>query len=142
MLKLTTDMEGKRANFGEARRIFKDHGFMFCSNWDYHKGKFDLILHRDGGETIYIRVPFSVIKGELDHSRADIQFRQPYLIKHVVNIGLDYDENSFLSVTGLNQFQKPLDPDGHINDKSRWRQIGEHLVNDVLQSMYQTKVVS
>lgn len=142
MLKLTTEIEGKRTYFGEACKVFKDHGFMFCSNWDYHKGKFDMILYREGGETIYLRVPFSVLEGELDRPKAFIQFRQPYVIKHVVNLGLDYDENSLLTVGGLNQFQKPLDPDGHIGDKSRWRQAGEEQVNEVVQSMLQMQMIS
>jgi len=125
MLKLNTDLEGKRAVFGEVSTLFKSHGFIFCSNWDYHKGKFDMILHKAGPDTIYLRIPFSVLEGEMDRPDAFIQFRQPYVIKHVVNFGLDWDENSLATVTGMNQFQKPLDQDGYIEDKSRWRLAGE-----------------
>ncbi|MDQ0197650.1 hypothetical protein [Neobacillus ginsengisoli] len=37
----------------------------------------------------------------LDHSSALIEFGTPFVIKHIVNIGLD-------------QFQTPLDNDGYI----------------------------
>lgn len=136
MIKLQTSIEGKRAYFGDMRHIFQLHGYTFCSNFDYHKGKFDALLWRQEGESIYLRVPFYVLEGELDHSRALIQFSTPYVIKHVVNIGLDRDENSFVSVTtGLNQFQQPLDKDGYIYDKSRWTKAGEEAIEEVMGSM-------
>lgn len=133
MLKLQTAIEGKRANFGEAWRLFKSHGFSFCHNFDYDQGKFDNLLHRDGPESIYIRVPFFVVEGVLDHRSAYIEFGQPYVIKHIVNFGLDWDENSLLTSTGLNQFQKPLDKDANIRDKSRWAEAAEQKVERVAQ---------
>src|SRR5699024_12602013 len=69
-------------------------------SWEYDRGKFDAIIWREKGETIYLRIPFHVINGELDKSDAYIQFRTPYIIKHVVNLGLDRNENSLLSATG------------------------------------------
>lgn len=135
MIKLDTAIEGKRAKFGHAREVFKSYGCSFCSNFEYHQGKFDAVLWREGGETIYLRVPFYVLEGALDHSNAFIEFGIPYVIKHVVNIGLDYDENSLTATTGLNQFQKPLDQDGYIRDKSRWAIAGEETVEQILHSM-------
>ena len=136
LIKLDSVIEGKKARFGVTRKIFNSHGCSFCSNFDYDQGKFDAILWRDGGETIYLRVPFFVLEGALDHSNAYIQFGKPYVIKHVVNVGLDYDENSFVTATtGLNQFQEPLDRDGYIRDKSRWAKAGEDTVERILMSM-------
>lgn len=135
MLSLQTDIEGKQAYFGHMQSMFKQLGYDFGSGWDYHTGKFDSILCREEGETIYIRVPFDVIDGELDRANAYIQFRRPYVIKHVVNLGLDNDENSLLSVTGFNQFQPPLDTDGHIKDKSRWEEAGENEIKKIVDAM-------
>jgi hypothetical protein len=136
MIKLNSIIEEKKANFGAVRNVFHSHGCSFCSNFDYDQGKFDAVLWREGGETIYLRVPFYVLEGELDHSNAYIQFGTPYVIKHVVNIGLDYDENSFLTATtGLAQFQEPLDKDGYINDKSRWAKAGEETIERIVNSM-------
>ncbi len=132
MISLQTNMEGKRSYFGYMEKFLKKHGFFLCGGWDYHKGKFDAILWREGGETIYLRIPFHVLEGELDKRDAYIEFRTPYLIKHVVNIGLDRNEDSLLSATGFNQFQKPLDKDGHINYKDHWQEHGEMLIKDIL----------
>ncbi|MGZ4160331.1 MAG: staygreen family protein [Neobacillus sp.] len=74
--------------------------------------------------------------GALDHPSALIQFGTPFVIKHVVNIGLDHDENSFISgTTGLDQFQTPLDNDGYIYDKSRWTKAGEEAIQQVYSSI-------
>ncbi|SFD41070.1 YugN-like family protein [Lentibacillus persicus] len=135
MLKLDTGIEGKRAYFGDVYKIFRSNGYTLCGNWEYDRGKFDMVLCREGGETIYVRIPFSVLQGELDSPRAFLEFRTPYVIKHVVNTGLDWDENLLLSTTGFNQFQKPLDKDGNITDKSRWEAAGEEVVQDVMTSL-------
>ncbi|WP_066062993.1 YugN family protein [Neobacillus soli] len=136
MIKLQSAIEGKRANFGIVRSVFDSYGCSFCSNFDYDRGKFDALLWREGGESIYLRVPIYVLDGELDHSNAYIQFGTPFVIKHVVNTGLDYDENSLLTATtGLAQFQEPLDKDGSIRDKSRWEKAGEETLERVLGSI-------
>jgi hypothetical protein len=135
MIKLNSVIEGKKTYFGLAQKIFDSHGCSFCSNFEYDQGKFDAVLWREGGETIYLRIPFNVLQGALDHSNAYIEFGTPYVIKHVVNFGLDYDENSLLTSTGLNQFQEPLDKDGFISDKNRWATIGEETIKRVLHSM-------
>ena len=136
MIQLQSDIEGKRAYFGVVRQLFDLNGCSFCSNFDYDQGKFDSVLWRDGGETIYLRIPINVLEGALDHSNAYIEFGTPYLIKHVVNLGLDYDEHSLLTgTTGLTQFQEPLDKDGYIRDKSRWEMAGEEKITQILNSI-------
>ncbi|TQS71206.1 hypothetical protein DX933_16160 [Ornithinibacillus gellani] len=132
MLHLDTDMEGKQMSFGDAQRELSKHGFTMGSSWDYDRGIFDGVMHREDGETFYLRMPFQVIKGVLDRSDAMIEFEKPFVIKHVVNLGLDKDENSLASATGFNQFQKPLDTDGYIHDKSMWVEFGEEAIGDIL----------
>lgn len=135
MLYLDTEMEGKQMNFGNARRMLKEHGFVLGGGWDYDKGQFDGVMHREGGETIYVRLPFDVVEGELDKNSAMIEFQKPFVIKHVVNIGLDKDESSLVAVTGLAQFQEPLDKDAHIFDKSKWQEFGEEAIGDILNRL-------
>lgn len=135
MIHLETDMEGKRMSFGEAQVLLKEFGISLGSSWDYDKGIFDGTMHRDGGETIYIRLPFQVVEGMLDRRDAFIEFEKPFIIKHVVNVGLDKDENSLLTATGLSQFQKPLDRDGYIHDKSKWEEFGEDAIGDILDQL-------
>ncbi|MEI3614235.1 YugN family protein [Pseudogracilibacillus sp. SO30301A] len=135
MIHLDTDIEGKQMYFGQAQKDLKKFGLFIGGNWEYDSGMFDGIVHRDDGETIYIRLPFQVIDGELDHKNALIEFEKPFIIKHVVNIGLDKDENSLLTVTGFAQFQEPKDKDGYIHNKSKWEEFGEELVGDILDKL-------
>ncbi|MEI4770031.1 YugN family protein [Psychrobacillus sp. FJAT-51614] len=133
MLQLHTELEGKKAYFGDLKSRIQNLGYSIGGNWDYHKGSFDNVLHRDGGETIYLRLPFEVLEGDLDHHEAYIRFQTPYVIKHVVNMGLDTDVNSLMTSTGFDQFQDPLDKDGQIVNKNRWAHAGEQAVQQVVQ---------
>jgi len=135
LIYLNTDIEGKQMYFGQAQNDLKKHGLFIGGNWEYHSGMFDGIMHRESGETIYIRLPFQVIEGELDKADAFIEFQKPFIIKHVVNLGLDRDSNSLLTVAGLSQFQEPLDRDGHIYDKSKWEEFGEEFIGDILKQI-------
>lgn len=132
MLELETELDGKHAHFGTVRDYIKDHGFTFGGNWEYDRGSFDNILHRQEGETIYLRVPFKVISGQLDSYDTHIIFQKPYLIKHVANVGLEHDGSSLMDATGFSQFQSPVDQDGQIQNKNKWAQAGEQLVEKVL----------
>lgn len=135
MLLLDTNVSGNRMTFGDARRFLKPYNIIIGGNWEYDRGIFDGILHRENGETIYLRLPFVVVEGELDHDRAVIEFQRPYIIKHVVNLGLDKDSSALLTTTGLNQFQKPLDKDGYIEDKSKWQEFGEEIVGSIFDQL-------
>lgn len=133
MIELQTDLEGKKTSYGSMLDHSKALGYSLGGCWDYHKGCLDSILWREGGETIYLRLPFSVLKGELDRPNALIEFETPYVIKHVVNTGLDKDTNSLVSATGFSQFQDPLDKDGQIKDKNEWEEFGEEAVSRIMK---------
>ncbi|MDY0410256.1 YugN family protein [Virgibacillus soli] len=135
MIKLQTELEGKQAYFGHMQNLLREYGFVISGNWEYDKGKFDAVLWRDQGETIYLRLPFDVLSGALDHHDAFIQFRTPYVIKHIVHVGLDRDENSLLSATGFSQFQEPLDRDGNIIKENKWEQAGLQTIQNVIYKM-------
>ena len=132
MIRLQSAIEGKRGYFGTLQDEFRQHGFCLCGAWEYDRGKFDAKLWQEDEETIYLRIPFTVLKGELDRSDALLEFRTPYIIKHVVNLGLEWDEDAVFSVVGLSQFQPPLDKYGKINDKEEWKQYGESILEDML----------
>jgi hypothetical protein len=137
MLKLQTELEGQTASFGIVSDCIRELGYHLGGNWDYDRGCFDHILCQEGGETIYIRIPFFVMDGELDDYGASIKFGTPYIIKHVVHVGLDRDGDSLLDATGFSQFQKPIDKDGKIIHKNRWIHAGEVAVKDLLDCMYE-----
>lgn len=133
MLKFESELEGKQVEFGSLRDKIKRYGFCLGSYWDYDQGFFDTILYKKNEETIYLRLPFVVTSGILDSSKAQIQFQTPYVIKHVVNLGLDFDESSLLEATGFSQFQDPVDKDAEIQNKHKWVIAGEQVVDKVLQ---------
>lgn len=131
MLELQTELEGKRTHFGEFLNLIEPKGYHLGGGWDYHSGCFDSILHREGGETIYLRMPFLVRDGILDDQYAGIEFTKPYVIKHVVNVGLDSDMSSLGTAT-FNQFQEPFDKDATIHDKSKWALAGEQAIEEII----------
>lgn|SRR5690625_944077 len=135
MIHLNSPIVGQQTTFGQIQNMCKYHGYCLAGNWEYDRGHYDAILWRDNdvGETIYVRIPFRVINGELDRSDAQLEFANPYIIKHVVNVGLDRDENSVATVLGFNQFQKPLDTDGQIDNKDKWIEAGEQAVNHFMK---------
>ena len=136
MLLLETEIDGKKGYFGTMQKGLRSFGYSLCGNWEYDRGMFDSVLWREGPETIYLRLPFHVVQGELDREDALIEFEKPFLIKHIVNFGLDKDENSLMSATGFNQFQKPVDPDGEINNKHLWQATGEHHISKILKRIH------
>ncbi|MFD2043332.1 YugN family protein [Ornithinibacillus salinisoli] len=142
LIQLDTDIEGRTAHFGDMMNIAKHNGFGLCGSWEYDSGFFDSIVWREGGETIYVRVPFHVLKGQLDRPDAILEFKKPFVIKHVVHIGLDQGENSLLAATGINQFQEPLDKDGQIRNKTKWEEVGEQAVNQLARNIPANKSIS
>ncbi|MBP1930979.1 YugN family protein [Ammoniphilus resinae] len=136
MIQFDSEIQGKKTNFGLAREKFYSAGCEFSDSFDYDEGSFDSILWREAGETIYLRVPFNVIDGALDEADTMIEFKTPYVIKHVVNTGLDTDGSSLMTAIGLSQFQDPLDRDGHIRDKSRWVKAGEEKIEEAISGQW------
>src|SRR5690625_6642615 len=76
MIQLETDMEGKQMSFGHAQKTLRKYGFNMGSSWEYDSGIFDGVMHRESGETIYVRMPFQVLEGELDRKDAWIEFQK------------------------------------------------------------------
>lgn len=136
MLKLQTQLEEKEASYGIVSDCIRDLGYHMGGNWDYDHGCFDHTLCQEGGETIYVRLPFVVVDGQLDHPFATIRFGTPYVIKHVVHLGLEHDGSSLMDATGFSQFQSPVDKDGNITDKNRWIHAGEMAVEDLMDCMH------
>ena len=135
MIHLESDLEGKEMTFGQAKELMYQFNFHLGGSWDYDRGVFDGVLHKESGDTIYLRLPFTVLSGELDHRNAEIQFSKAYIVKHVVNLGIDKSDQALLTSVGLSQFQKPLDQDGYIHDKSKWAEFGEDVIGDLLKKL-------
>ena len=136
MLNITSDIEGKQAYYGNIRKHFEKEGFHICGNWEYYEAFFDSILSRNGGTTIYLRLPAKVVQGKLDQEDAFLEFGCPFVIKHVVHTGFIEDDFAVADLTGFNQFQKPLDPDDRIERKAKWEQAGEQALNRIKEYVH------
>ncbi|GIP51250.1 MULTISPECIES: YugN family protein [Paenibacillus] len=132
MLSIPSSIEGKRAFYGDFCRNVEREGFHICGSWEYYSAFFDSILYQNEGITIYLRLPTRVIEGRLDRDNALLEFDRPFLIKHIVHTGIDTETDfGALAAVGLNQFQKPIDPDDRIEQEAKWRQIGEQAINRI-----------
>jgi len=133
MLSVPSEIEGKQAYFGDFQNQFEKEGFHICGNWEYDHAYFDSVLHQQEGVSIYLRLPVKTVRGKLDQADALLEFGQPFLIKHIVHIGLSEEDSDYsaLNAVGLNQFQDPLDPDDRIEQEGKWRQVGEQAINRI-----------
>lgn len=133
MLSIPSDLEGKRALYGDFHRDFEKEGFHICGNWEYYHAYFDAVLHQQEGVTIYVRLPAKVVQGKLDQEDALLEFGRPFLIKHIVHIGIVEGEADYsaLNAIGLDQFQAPLDPDDRIEQEGKWRRAGRQAISRI-----------
>ncbi|WEK53196.1 MAG: YugN family protein [Candidatus Cohnella colombiensis] len=133
MLHISSELEGKQVFYGNIRKPFEEAGFQISNNWEYRHAYFDSILFQNEGVTIYLRIPAEAIEGKFDQDEALVQFGGPFLIKHIVHTGNGEDDEDFsmLDVVGLNQFQKPLDPDDRIKQEGKWLRAGEEALNRI-----------
>ncbi|WP_121613817.1 YugN family protein [Mesobacillus foraminis] len=136
MIKLETELEGKKALYGEVSEILRNHGFDIGGNWDFEQGMFDKPLSAgEDGETIYLRLPFDVVDGEMDNDNALLVFRTPFVLKHVEDVEVDGEDSAVLTTSGLEQFRSPADKDAPIQHKSSWAESGEQEVARVVNDL-------
>lgn len=133
MIKLDTPIQGQQMRFGDIYPYLLENRITLGGNWEYDEGMFDGAILQDGPDTIYLRMPFEVLSGMVDDPDAVIVFGQPFLIKHVVNVGLDHEGADLLATTGLNQFQSPAEKDAEIHHKSHWEEEGERIVQELIE---------
>lgn len=139
MIPVPSEIEGKEATYGEIEKSFQNEGFVLGGNWEYKSGYFDAALERDGGETIYLRLPFQVVAGELNDKEARLKFLQPLLVRHVVNTEISkvdslplVDEMPLATNSLVNQFQKPLEMDGEIHDEQQRLQEAQVAIHKII----------
>lgn len=134
MIEIKTTMPGKKALYGDCREILGEHGFQLGGGWDFHQGHFDMVLKAEDEDKMYLRMPFVVVDGMLDEDSAMIEFGTPFIINHIMNIGLDDEESPVLAAVGLDQFQTPDDPDAPIPNSQMWVDDAEEVVSRFSES--------
>nr|WP_306220625.1 YugN family protein [Cohnella sp. WQ 127256] len=103
-------------SYVNTRDALSEHGFTLGGNWDYQHGSFDCAL--DDANKVWLRLPFNVTIGDLDmdadSSDTVIQFKEPYVLKHIYNEGLDREAQPRVLGALFDQFSDPIDPDDKI----------------------------
>lgn len=126
MIPVPSDIEGKQAVYGEIKDPMEKEGFVLGDNWEYDSGFFDGVLDEEYSASLYLRLPFEVIEGELDGDKAVLRFEQPFILKHIFNLDFSKGHTENPSYDPLqagylmNQFQEPADNDGEIENADYW----------------------
>lgn len=118
MIPLQSQLEQMEKSYPDVIGEFERHGFVLGGNWDYDHGYFDCAL--DSANEVWLRVPFQVANGQLNGESAEanldtmISFGTPFVLKHIVERGIDEEGSSGVIRSLVDQFQDPVDPDASV----------------------------
>jgi hypothetical protein len=140
MIPVPSKINGKEVIYGEIEEAFTREGFVLGGNWDYYEGYFDNPLEQNEQETIYLRLPIQVVAGQLNDADARIKFGQPFLVRHVVEIGVDTEVDPLPLIDQIpgqatflvNQFQTPDEKDGEIYNKQERIEEAKEAIERIL----------
>lgn len=131
MHSLSSTLTSQVTDYLESKEALVGHGFSLGGNWDYDHGSFDCSL--DEANKVWLRLPFNVTVGNLDgeapQSDTQIQFGEPYVLKHVYNEGSDREAQPRALGSLVDQFSDPVDPDDQI--ESHWIDRAKIKLNEV-----------
>lgn len=123
-----SELENIEGFYGNVNAYMQEHDFTLGGNWDYEHGYFDRSL--DERNTVWLRIPFQVIKGVLDgekeDSKTEVRIGQPFVLKHLYQDGLDEEAGAMVFGSLINQFQSPKDSDAEV--ESEWVQKAEEIL--------------
>lgn len=123
---------GKEIQFVDLKKILDTYEFNVGGNWDYHHGFFDHSLDGELNQ-VWLRIPFQVVKGELDPENTDsnilIKIGEPFALRHLYKEGNDRDARFMTYGALVNQFQNPTDPDADMDPK--WEDEATKLLKQI-----------
>jgi len=135
MITIPSAIESQEKEFDAIRRELLQHQFSLGGNWSYERGSFDRNL--DGENKVWLRLPFEVIRGNIDSESTDnnctIKFETPYVLKHLYQEGVDSEAASGVMSALVNQFQSPSDPDAKV--EGHWADQAKRVLSEVEDSM-------
>ncbi|ARI76717.1 YugN-like family protein [Halobacillus mangrovi] len=118
MIPLSSSITNEVYTFNDVESELKPLGFKLSDNWDYEHGYFDYKIDDRVGYQ-FLRLPFQVTSGSLDapSDYATIQMKEPFLLSHKYNPGLDDNvkEGNFRAI--FDQFQEPVDKDASFPEE-------------------------
>ncbi|ELK45945.1 YugN-like family protein [Halobacillus sp. BAB-2008] len=134
MIPLSSPLTGTTYKFNELEKELQGLGFKLADNWDYEHGYFDYKIDDHVGYQ-FIRLPFAVTSGSLDapSDYALVEMKEPFLLSHKYNPGLDDNvkEGNFRAI--FDQFQEPVDKDASFPEEHV--HTGRELLKKVEQAL-------
>ncbi|MBH0231066.1 YugN-like family protein [Halobacillus yeomjeoni] len=112
MISLSSSITGGVYTFNDVEQELKPIGFKLSDSWDYEHGYFDYKIADEVGYQ-FLRLPFVIKSGSLDAPAdyATIEMKEPFLLSHKYNPGLDDNVREGNIRAIFDQFQEPVDKD-------------------------------
>lgn len=128
MISIPSKIESKTFSLFDLEQKLKPLGYVIGGNWDYDHGYFDYKIDDEVGYQ-FLRVPFEAVDGQLDSSGTTVKMKQPFLLSHKYQRGLD--DHAFVGnlEASFNQFSEPVDPDAEFPEK--YIDTGKELVEEL-----------
>jgi hypothetical protein len=131
MMSLPSSLENAVERFDRVRDVCRQCGFTVGGNWDYDHGTLDRPL--DEANEVWLRIPFSVIRGRFDpdagSSDCTVKLGRPYVLRHLYRQGIDRSGDIGVMSALVDQFQEPVDPDATVDD--HWLEAAKAVLNEV-----------
>jgi hypothetical protein len=129
MIPIHSKVEGQTFHLYKLEQLLKPLGYVIGGNWDYEKGYFDYKIDDEDGYQ-FLRIPFEAVFGQLDAKGTMVRLGEPFLLSHVYQENLDDNVNTMASsITSLDQFSEPKDPDAEVDRK--YIDVGKALVREL-----------
>ncbi|WP_102345055.1 YugN-like family protein [Bacillus sp. Marseille-P3661] len=129
MIPISSSIENRTFQLIDLESKLKPLGYVIGGNWDYDHGYFDYKIADDHGSYQYLRVPFEAVDGQLDSNGTTVKLRQPFLLSHNYQEGLDDHAGTGVFSGTTDQFQEPQDPDAEYPPELV--DMGKSLVNEL-----------
>lgn len=125
MIPIESQVTGKQFRLQFLEENLKPLGYVIGGNWDYTNGSFDYKLG-DEDAYLFLRVPFTAVKGALDERGTEVEMNEPYLLAHKYQDEIDEDVRT---AGTFNQFQSPIEKDAPF--PSEYAESGRQLVKEL-----------
>ena len=116
MIQLPSELEGKSFNLYELEQKLKPLGYSIGGNWDYDHGSFDYKINDEEGYQ-FLRLPFTVVNGQLDSPGVIVRFGSPFILAHIYERGIDELASPGNIGGAFNQFAEPEVADAEVKEK-------------------------
>ncbi|GGD06323.1 MULTISPECIES: YugN-like family protein [Pontibacillus] len=128
MIPIPSGIQGQVFSLFDLEQKLKPRGYDIGGNWDYDHGSFDYKISDEVGYQ-FLRVPFSVVNGQLDDKEVTVRLGEPYLLSHKYQRGLDDNVHVGNFSASFDQFSEPQDPDAEFPEE--YIDTGKELVEEL-----------